>query len=152
VAQEGEGSRPTIVVGVDGSDGAGHALEWAAEEARLRDARLRVVLAWQIPFALYTGPGTFGVDRELTDELRELAEKQLEEACEAASGLQGLDLERSVIQDLPAPALVEAAKNAALLVVATRGRGGFAGLLLGSVSQQCAHHASCPVVIVPPPG
>jgi nucleotide-binding universal stress UspA family protein len=149
--QGSETRTPTIVVGVDGSNGARHGLEWAAEEARRRHARLGVVLAWQIPFALYPGPGTVGVDHELIDELRKLAEKRLDEACAAVPNLEGLEVERSVVQAPPAQALVEAARDAELLVVGTRGHGGFAGLLLGSVSQQCAHHAGCPVVIVPPP-
>ena len=70
------------------------------------------------------------------------------ELDEVAAETAGLDIERTVVEGSAATALLEAAQGADLLVVGSRGRGGFAGLLLGSVSQQCAHHASCPVVIV----
>lgn len=141
-----------IVVGVDGSEGSTHALEWAAKEARLRSAPLTVVLAWQWPTSLYAGSGWAGVDPEAIDDLGKLAEQRLDETCAAvATSLQGLEVGRSVVESAAAPALVEAAEGAELLVVGTRGHGGFTGLLLGSVSQQCAHHSPCPVVIVPPP-
>src|SRR5579859_3671624 len=140
----------TIVVGVDGSEGSGRAVEWAAEEARLRGARLRLVHAWYPPAALYGGFGMPGVSAEVIDDFRVLAEKQLEDVhTKHAAAFDGLDVERRLVEDVAAPALLEAAAGADLLVVGTRGHGGFTGLLLGSVSQQCAHHAPCPVVIVP---
>jgi nucleotide-binding universal stress UspA family protein len=67
-----------------------------------------------------------------------------------APDLAGAEVERSAVHGPPAEVLLEAARGAAELVVGTRGHGGFVGLLLGSVSQQCAHHAPCPIVIVPP--
>jgi Universal stress protein UspA and related nucleotide-binding proteins len=140
-----------IVVGVDGSEGSKHALEWAAKEAHLRGVPLTVVLAWQWPTSLYAGAGWVSIDGELIEDLRKLAEQRLEETCAAvASSLDGVDVRRSVVEGAAAPALADAAKGAELLVVGTRGHGGFAGLLLGSVSQQCAHHSPCPIVIVPP--
>lgn len=139
-----------IVVGIDGSEGSGRALEWAAAEARLRAASLTLVQAWYPPAALYGGLGWTGISAEVIGDFRALAEKQLEDACtNHAAALDGLDVERRLVEDMAAPALLEAAAGADLLVVGTRGHGGFAGLLLGSVSQQCAHHAPCPVVIVP---
>ena len=139
-----------IVVGIDGSEGSERALEWAAAEARLRAAQLSLVRAWYPPAALYGGLGWTGISADVIDDFRELAAKQLEDACtKHAASLEGLTVERLVPEDLAAPALIEAAADADLLVVGTRGHGGFAGLLLGSVSQQCAHHAPCPVVIVP---
>lgn len=141
-----------IVVGVDGSAGSKTALDWAAGEARLRGVPLTVVLAWQWPVSLYSGAGWTGVvDSELIEDLGKLAEQRLDEACvAAAASLDGLEVARSVVEGAAAPALLEAAQDADLLVVGTRGHGGFAGLLLGSVSQQCAHHSPCPIVIVPP--
>lgn len=76
----------------------------------------------------------------------------LEKAVDDALGVTpGVEVEQSVLEGTPAQVLVEAAQGADLLVVGTRGHGGFTGLLLGSVSQQAAHHAPCPVVIVPHP-
>jgi len=141
-----------IVVGVDGSDGSKHALEWAASEARLRSAPLKVVLAWQWPVGVYAGGGWMGITEELIEGIKSTARDRLDETCRAvAPALDGLEVTRTLAEDIPAQALLEAAADADLLVVGTRGHGGFAGLLLGSVSQQCAHHSPCPIVIIPPP-
>jgi len=139
-----------IVVGIDGSEGAKQALEWAAEEARLRRAPLNVLLAWQWPF--YAGASWAGITSELIEDFQQVAEQRLEEACAAvAPALDGLEVKRTIVEGLPAQVLIKAAEDADLLVVGSRGHGGFVGLLLGSVSQQCAHHSPCPIVIVPPP-
>jgi nucleotide-binding universal stress UspA family protein len=140
-----------IVVGVDGSEGASHALEWAAAEARLRGVPLAVLLAWQWPSTFYAGVGWVEITPELVDELKKQAAKRLDEACSAAGpALDGITVTREVVEGSPAQVLLEAAKGADLLVVGTRGHGGFVGLMLGSVSQQCAHHSPCPIVIIPP--
>ena len=140
-----------IVVGVDGSDGSDHALEWAAAEAHSRNASLKLVTAWHLPTMAYGGMGWTGIDPQTITDLREFTEKRLEETCnEHAKSLDGLAVERLISEDAAASALLDAAKGAELLVVGTRGHGGFSGLLLGSVSQQCAHHSPCPIVIVPP--
>ena len=136
-----------VVVGIDGSDGSLRALRWAAEEARLRGARLRVVLAWS--YLDQPGKGEFDPSYGEDD-----ARRTVDEAVAAlgADG-EGIDIEPVVVNDLPARGLLEAAgPDPDLLVVGARGRGGFKGLLLGSVSQQVAQHASCPVVIVPEKG
>lgn len=139
-----------IVVGVDGSEASVRALDWAAAEARLRDAPLAIVLAWQWPTGFYADAGWAGVTPELESDLRQSAEERLDEACSAAdAALDGLSVRREVVEGAAAQVLLDAAKDADLLVVGTRGRGGFAGLLLGSVSQQCAHHSPCPLVVVP---
>jgi nucleotide-binding universal stress UspA family protein len=140
-----------IVVGVDGSEGSLQALRWAADEARLRKALLQVVLAWDYPASLLAGASFSVPDLEILGDFGKLAEARLGQALQdASSALEGVEVERRVIEGAPALALIEAAKDADLLVVGTRGHGGFVGLLLGSVSQQCAHHAPCPIVIVPP--
>jgi nucleotide-binding universal stress UspA family protein len=140
----------TVVVGVDGSEQARQALLFAAEEARLRSARLRVVAAWHT--RTFGGLGvTGGLALDQADMRRE-AETMLEEAVAGcADRLAGVQVELVVEQGQPADVLVAQARDADLLVVGSRGHGGFTGLLLGSVSQQCAHHAACPVVIVPAP-
>jgi len=141
-----------IVVGIDGSAESKQALRWAVAEAKLRGAALRVVHTWFFPY-IAPGPGVDPVllDADLIETVRRLAEELVDgELAELGDTTSGVDIERAVVEGAPAPALLEAAEGADLLVVGSRGRGGFTGLLLGSVSQQCAHHAPCPLVIVPP--
>jgi nucleotide-binding universal stress UspA family protein len=141
----------TILVGVDHSEGAKAALRFALEEAKLRGARLRPVHAWQ--FATIGTPGIEGsypvVAAELSD-LHRAAELALDASLrEAIPDPGGVELDRRVVEGAPGAVLVDESRDADLLVVGSRGHGGFAGLLLGSVSQQCAQHAACPVVIIP---
>jgi nucleotide-binding universal stress UspA family protein len=134
-----------IVVGVDGSKGADAALAWAAGEARLRHAHLDVVHAFTYPFV-----GGMPLTQEIDSQLIAGAHAVLDETV-ARADLEGIDREARLERGPAALLLVEIAKGADLLVVGSRGRGGFTGLLLGSVSQQCAHHAPCPIVVVPSP-
>ena len=143
----------TIVVGVDGSDESRLALQWTVQEARTRRARVRAVHVWHFPpdYVWYYPPHPPDVavkppyrDR---DELEKEAMKLLDQAVTEAVG-SGVDIVQEVDEGLPADRLVRAAATAELLVVGSRGRGGFRSLLLGSVSQQCAHHTPCPLVIV----
>lgn len=128
-----------IVVGVDGSDEARRALVWAAAEARLRGVHLRILHAYAAaPFAAVP---------ETASRARREAELIL--AAEAGS-VEGLEVEASAVPGQAARVLLDASADADLLVVGSRGRHGFPGLLLGSVSHQLANHARCPVVIVPP--
>jgi nucleotide-binding universal stress UspA family protein len=138
----------TIVVGVDGSEHGERALEWAIHEASLRGASLRLVAAWHLPPTVYSGPGYIP-----TAGTRESFEELASEAAEAAATRArdaGVDAVTVVREGQAAEVLVEEAATADMLVVGSRGHGGFAGLLLGSVSAQCAHHAACPLVIVRP--
>ena len=139
-----------IVVGVDHSEGAKAALRFALEEATLRQATLRVVHAWQYAYLGATGfEGFYPALGGDIKELRDAAERDLDATLrEAIPETGAVEIERRVVEDRPAAALVEESRGADLLVVGSRGHGGFAGLLLGSVSQQIAHHAPCPVVIV----
>jgi nucleotide-binding universal stress UspA family protein len=136
-----------IVVGVDGSPESREALRWALEEARLRKAAVRAVHAWGNPYLLTPG---FGLPEDFEfPALHEAAENLLSSAvAEVAGENPDIDIEEVVAEGPAGSVLVEAAKGADLLVVGSRGHGGFVGLLLGSVSQQCAHHAPCPVLIV----
>jgi nucleotide-binding universal stress UspA family protein len=135
-----------IVVGVDGSQTSAAALRWGVDEARLHEAMLDVVLAWSYPpMTSITGivpPPAFA-----DDDLEAAARATLEAMLDGLD-TSGVELTRHVVHGRAAESLLGAAKGADLLVVGSRGRGGFSGLLLGSVSQQCAHHADCPVVIV----
>jgi nucleotide-binding universal stress UspA family protein len=135
----------TIVVGVDGSDGSVNALRWALGEARLRTARVRVVLAWSYPQVSTYHEAKHVLDVPFAEDAAAFLDQAVAETAAAA---EGLEIEKKVVEGQAAPALVEAARDASLLVVGSRGVGGFSGLLLGSVSQQCAHHATCTLVIV----
>ena len=141
-----------IVVGVDGSEGAQAALQFALDEASLRGAVLRVVHTWQYGYIGLTGMEGFGfapVASVDVSELRRAADAALEATIRPVVPADtDVVVERRVVEGTPATVLVDESRNADLLVVGSRGHGGFAGLLLGSVSQQCAQHAACPVVIV----
>jgi nucleotide-binding universal stress UspA family protein len=140
----------TIVVGVDHSTGARAALAFAFEEARLRGATLRAVHAWQYGYIGYSGfeVGTPAIGGDI-QQLRAAAAASLEATVQEAIPDAGdVKVERRLVEGSPGAVLVEESRDAMLLVVGSRGHGGFAQLLLGSVSQQCAQHAECPVVIV----
>lgn len=141
----------TITVGVDGSEGAEEALLFALEEAKLRGATVRAVHAWRyIPTSRYVDVGFQGLDVD-PGALQRAAEASLEANVSAvASEDPGVEIEQRVIEGPAAGVLVDESRDADLLVVGSRGHGGFTGLLLGSVSQQVAQHAACPVVIIRP--
>jgi nucleotide-binding universal stress UspA family protein len=143
----GPGPRPPVVVGLDGSDAALVALDWATDEAARRGLPLVVVHAWSIPLPpVPMGPAVAGPS---DDALRDAAQQLLDEGVRHASE-RAPDVE--VTGDLhaspPATALMTASKDAELLVVGSRGLDSFSELLVGSVSVQVATHASCPVVVV----
>jgi nucleotide-binding universal stress UspA family protein len=138
-----------IVVGVDGSAGARAALEFAAHEAALRDSRLRVVCAWEIPPAIYAGGFAPRLDQQTLDGFREGAETIVNQALATVKELQpAIECGGAAIQGQPAEVLLQGARSAELIVVSNRGHGGFASLLLGSVSHQVVQHAPCPVTVV----
>ncbi|MFF4793865.1 universal stress protein [Streptomyces sp. NPDC001276] len=133
-----------VVVGVDGSQSSYEALRWAVRYAGLVDGIVEAVAVWELP-GLYSWSAP-AVDMEVDeDETREKMRKELTEVL-------GADTAGSVRSHLvhgnPADVLLRAAEGAEVLVVGSRGRGGFARALLGSVSQHVSQHAGCPVVIV----
>jgi nucleotide-binding universal stress UspA family protein len=132
-----------VIVGSDGSESSRRAIRWAAEEARCRGAVLEVVHAWTL--LGQPDDGTFDPNYGEA-EARQLLDGELAGLGDA---LDGIEVERTVVCDLGAPALLDAGKRADLLVVGSRGRGGFRGLLLGSVSSQVVQHAPCPVAVIP---
>lgn len=132
-----------IVVGVDGSPSSKAALRWAVRQARLTGAWVEAVTAWDFP--TYYG----WIPADSTEVLEGIARSMLREATEeAAEVAPGVTIYRAVSRGNAARVLLDAAKNAELLVVGSRGHGGFSGALLGSVGQHCVHHATCPVVII----
>ncbi|MHB8060505.1 MAG: universal stress protein [Gaiellaceae bacterium] len=137
-----------IVVGVDGSECSRSALRFALEEAHIRRAKLRIVVVWHVPLAAYSA-GWAPPPPSLAEDSETAANELLAEALETVkeSG-DSVEIEPVVREGQSAQILIEESAKAELLVIGSRGRGGFRDLLLGSVSQQCAHHARCPVTIV----
>jgi nucleotide-binding universal stress UspA family protein len=143
-----EPSGQRIVVGVDGSPSARAALKWAVRQAALTGSTLEAVIAWHYP-SMYGGFGMAPVSAVDVVNFDEIAAKTLtEEIAEAVDPANSVQVTAKVAEGNPAQVLLDAAEGADLLVVGSRGRGGFTGALLGSVSQHCANHASCPVVII----
>ncbi len=136
----GQARSPRVVVGIDGSEGSTRALRWAASEAARRGAVLE-------------GHTSYSSDHEFItpEEVHEVMHHVLDDAeAYVADHTPGLVFE-GVTHDGPAAKfLIEASKGADLLVVGSRGLGGFSGLMLGSVSRRCSLHAHCPVMIVRP--
>jgi nucleotide-binding universal stress UspA family protein len=135
-----------IVVGVDSSPGSRTALRWALTQAGLTGASVHAVTAWQSP-VVYDGwvpvPDRFaiiaGAEKVLAGTVAEVVGTQDE----------SVDVHTAVAEGPAAQVLLAAAKGAELLVVGSRGRGAFTGMLLGSVSQHCVQHAPCAVVVIP---
>ncbi|MFE7607041.1 universal stress protein [Streptomyces celluloflavus] len=137
-----------IVVGIDGSQSSQHALRWAVRQAEMTHSVVNAVIAWECP-PLYGSIGWSEGPRELAAHLKEQARTTLDETITKVVGARNAaKVETTVAYGTAAAALLEAARDASLLVVGSRGHGGFTGVLLGSVSQHCTQHAPCPVVIV----
>lgn len=133
-----------VVVGVDGSKPSSGALAWAANEARLRGASLKVVRAWHVPAFAY-GPY---VTPPPPEDFNKNASSELDEQIKTVLGEDpGLPVSSVVGEGPAAEVIVAASEGAEMVVVGSRGLGGFSGLLLGSVSTQVVHHAHCPVTI-----
>lgn len=138
----GSTSENVIIVGVDGSEPSRAALRWALRQAELTGATVRAVVAWEYP-AFYSWEG----GPMPPDDFQAAAERNMNDAVDVVTR-RDAGVERVVVHGHSAQALLEAADGAELLVVGSRGHGGFYRTLLGSVSQRCAVHAKCPVVIV----
>lgn len=137
-----------IVVGIDGSPASLQAVTWAAHEAKLRGSEIEILHSWSMPFVvdpMAMMPMMFPMEDMVANANKIVAA--------AADIVAGVDPKIRVVTRVERGAasehLITAGKSADLLVVGSRGHGGFTGLLLGSVAQQVANHASCPVVIVP---
>jgi len=137
--------RTDIVVGYDGSAPSRTALRYAVSQARLRDAPVRVLAVFD-----YNWRGArFGGAEELELAVRQRIETMVEEAVgEARAAAPGVAISGTARLGSPGPALLEASRTAAVLVVGNRGHGGFGGLMLGSVGQYVATHARCPIIVV----
>jgi nucleotide-binding universal stress UspA family protein len=134
-----DADRPVIVAGVDGSQCSLEALRWAGRQAEMTGAELHAVMTWSLPEIYSYTPRDFQGD----------ARNALKDAIEQTLGQEPrVQVTADVVEGHPARTLIDASRDAQLLVVGCRGHGGFAGMLLGSVSEQCVSHAECSVVVV----
>lgn len=137
-------AEPRIVVGIDGSLGSTRALGWALEEAQIRSASVQAIYAWQYPplgaFVLGQTKGCEVVALEIVDAATDHAERLAPE----------VPFKADASSNATVPALLEVSQRAGLLVVGSKGHGGFQDALLGSVAHQCARHAQCAVIVVRP--
>ena len=141
---------PGIIVGLDGSGHSQLALEWAMKEAAIRHTSLTVLTVDQAVAGYYRGVAVDPAGPVRTAEARQAAE---EETDKALAGLEGPRPESGVVtavHGFPVEELIKAASDADMIVLGSRGAGGFTRLLMGSVASQVAQHAHCPVLIVPP--
>jgi nucleotide-binding universal stress UspA family protein len=135
--------RGRIVVGIDGSPPSVDALSWAARQAELTAAVLDVVMCWEWPLN-YGWAVPIPEDFDPESDIHRTLETAV---APMRSAHPGLSVEARVVRGHPAPILVEASKGADLLVVGNRGHGEFVGMVIGSVSEYCAAHAHCPVLV-----
>ncbi|HEY1094554.1 MAG TPA: universal stress protein [Glycomyces sp.] len=134
-----------IVVGVDGSASSIKALEWAVEQARRTGAKVEAVQAWEVPTMYGSGMMVLPGGEEFDKSARQSLEAAVNNAL---GGRTDVLVEHHTVGGHPAKSLIDMAEGADLLVVGSRGHGGFVGTLVGSVSQYCVSHASCPVVVI----
>jgi nucleotide-binding universal stress UspA family protein len=139
-----------IIVGIDGSDGAHRALEWAMKEAAAHQAPLTVVTVHEVAASGWTGnPIILSADEPAVEKARHAAEESVAKAAAQLGKSQPPSVTVRAVNGFAAQELIEASRDADLLVVGSRGGGGFARLMVGSVSGKVVHHAYCPVVVVP---
>ena len=135
-----------VFAGVDGSEGSRHSLDWAMREAAARAAVLQPVIVWQSRYDFGELPYIPVDEEKIAAGARERLDRMI---AEVAGKGRAVRIDPLVLHGDPAQVLCARSAGAALLVVGSRGHGGFSGLMLGSVSIKCAHHSQCPLVIVP---
>lgn len=140
--------KPKIVIGVDGSPASLAALREALEEARLRHAHLQVVMAWQLTWS-EIAIETPVVVQKIVEHDAQILEAALASIDHGRAA--GVDVSSELVNGHAATALIDAASDATLLVVGTRGTSGLTGTIIGSVAHAAIHHAKCPVLVVPAP-
>ena len=140
-----------IVVGIDGSGHSRQALEWAMQEAVIRRVPLKVITVHEIGVGYWGSAIAYPGDHPVAEHALQAARTEVDKVLgELGEQSPPESVTVQAVSGTPAEELINAARDADMLVVGTRGAGGFARLLLGSGSSQVAHHAHCPVVVVPP--
>jgi nucleotide-binding universal stress UspA family protein len=140
---------PGIVVGIDGSHHSERALDWAMREAALRHTALTVISVHPMVRNILGHVDTLPEDAPVIEHTRQVTQETADKALAAMGGARPDSVTVETVIGVPAEALVAAAADAEMIVVGSRGTGGFSRLTLGSVGDQVARHAHCPVVIIP---
>jgi nucleotide-binding universal stress UspA family protein len=142
-----------ILVGIDGSSHSRRALEWAVNEAAIRHTALTVLTVEQAITGFWGAPVVYPGDADLTEHARKVAQEETDVALgKLATEARPPEVTVLAIAGIPAEEILGVASDADMIVVGSRGAGGFKKLLMGSVSTSVTHHARCPVVVVPDEG
>jgi len=141
---------PGIIVGIDGSGHSQRALEWAMKEAAIRRVPLTVITVHQAMVGLYGGVSHDPQDLERTEKGRVSAQAETDKVLAGLDGPHPVSVTVRAVHGFPAQELIRASSDADIIVLGSRGAGGFTRLLMGSAAAQVSAHAHCPVVIVPP--
>ena len=139
---------PGVIVGIDGSGHSQRALEWAVKDAATHHTPLTVITVHQAVASFFDTPEVLPRDRAETEHAREAAQKETDEVLAKLGEARPESVAVKAVHGFPGEVLVDASADADLMVLGLRGQGGFARLLIGSVTFQVAQHARCPVVIV----
>lgn len=139
-----------VIVGIDGSHNSSHALDWAMAEAAVRNADLTVITVNSVLAGYWSGlPAPLPGDEEKVEEIRKSAQDAVDKAAAALGDQQPKSVKVVAINGFPAKTLIDTSESADLMVVGSRGGGGFGELFMGAICSQVVHHAKCPVVVVP---
>jgi nucleotide-binding universal stress UspA family protein len=149
-AERKEKKMPGIIVGIDGSSHSRRALDWAINEAAIRHAPLTVLTVQQVMRSFWAGPMIYPEDAEHAENARKMAQEETDEALgELAEDARPPEVTVLGVPGFPAEEILGVGRDADMIVVGSRGAGGFKKLLMGSVASQVTHHAHVPVVVIP---
>jgi nucleotide-binding universal stress UspA family protein len=141
---------PGIVVGIDGSGHSQRALEWSMREAAIRHTPLTVLTVHEAVRGFYGGVSVYQGDDELTEKARQAAQEEADKVMAALGTERPESVTVVAVHGFPVEEIIKAGADKDLIVIGQRGAGGFARLVMGSVSQQVVEHAPVPVTVVPP--
>lgn len=139
-----------IIVGVDGSGHSQRALEWAMKEAAIRRAPLTVLTVHEAIRGYFSGMAVYPDDPIRTEEARQAAQAESDKVLAGLEGPHPESVTVKAVHGFPVEELINAGKDADMIVLGSRGAGGFTRLMMGSVAGQVAQHALCPVLLIPP--
>ena len=141
---------PGIIVGIDGSGHSQRALEWAMKEAAIRHTPLTVLAVHEAVAGYFGGVSIYTDDSERTEAVRQAVQAETDKALAALEGPHPESVTVTAVHGFPVEEIIKAGADADMVVLGSRGVGGFTRLMLGSTVGQVAQHAPCPVLIVPP--